>query len=122
MNGEGLFREATKLAAERLGFSEAETKLLEEEVIKGFREIQQKLTEQERKRTAIPVNLEELDKSYADGFETGLKWKDNYVPGGPWYYTVGKHEREHYKGLAMQLEGQHYAWMQGWHDGKAAQS
>ena len=121
MNNETIFKEATKLAAKKLGCSEHVTALLEEEVVVQFREVQQKLAERERKRTAVPVDLEELDKSYKDGLETGLNWKDNYVPGGPWYYTVGKHENELRQGLAMQLEAEHYAWMQGWHDGKASQ-
>jgi hypothetical protein len=63
-----------------------------------------------------------LDESYADGFDTGHNWKNNYVPGGPFNYSVRENESDLVKWLAMQSQAEHAAWMQGWHDGRAAQA
>jgi hypothetical protein len=66
----------------------------------------------------IPVDLDALDESYADGFESGKNWKWDYVPGGPWmFYASSPFESERSKAIALQTQAEHYAWMQGWHDG-----
>jgi hypothetical protein len=97
-----------------------DAEVFENRVMYHFRAIQIKLTEDALRAKRIPVDMNELDESYADGFETGQNWKESYRPGGPWFYHAEHRDSDKHKALAAQLRGQHDAWLQGFDDARAA--
>jgi hypothetical protein len=98
-----------------------DAEVFENRVLYHFRAIQFKMAEEERKAKIIPVDMYKLEDSYNNGFATGINWTKNYVPGGPFKFGAGEYESDRHKAIAAQTQGEHDAWMQGWHDGKAAQ-
>lgn len=99
-----------------------DAEVFENRVMYHFNAIQYELAEAARKARMIPVDMNELEESYVDGYETGLTWKDNYRPGGPWYFGASERDSDRTRAVAEQLRGNHDAWLQGWTDGKLAQS
>jgi hypothetical protein len=103
--------ENTKYSAER------EKEIFTNRVMHHVRAIQHEQQEAKRWKSMIPVDLDKVEESYADGLETGKNWTRNYVPGGPWYWIAADHDQDRNKATSMQLQAEHYAWMQGFYDG-----
>jgi len=87
-------------------------------VMYHFNAIQYELAEKERKSKIIPVDMNELEREYRDGYETGMYWKETYIPGGPFHFGAGEHESDRHKAIAAQSQGEWAAWMQGFHDAR----
>lgn len=60
-------------------------------------------------------------RSYQDGYATGLAWKYDYQPGGPFHYAprVGDNNPEHIRRANNTLVA-HSQWMTGFSEGLAA--
>jgi len=115
-------KEVGLLAAERLGLNASDTELLVNDLIEFSNELQTKLIEARIRANTIPVDMNEVEDSYTNGYQTGLNWVYDYVPGGPFHYGASEHESDFAKWMSAQSKAEHAAWMQGWHDGKAAQA
>lgn len=80
------------------------------------------------KRFEIPEQLSldlvptDAEKSYKDGYNTGVNWDASWMPGGPWYYesknpNQKNHTKRQYdvwhegfkKGFAIRMQNSHYA-------------
>jgi hypothetical protein len=92
------------------------------QVLLNCKRIESELIEKRIRDNTIPVDMNEVDASYEDGFQTGLNWIHDYVPGGPFRYSAGEYESDRSKAMAAQTQAEHAAWMQGWHDGKATKN
>ena len=55
------------------------------------------------------------DNGYAQGFATGLRWKDNYQPGGPWVCKPRPTDRNKPENMERCLKSQKN--YNGWHEG-----
>ncbi len=58
-------------------------------------------------------------KSYGDGYEAGLSWKDSYVPGGPFCFSPRPEDSQDMREMANRTLEAHKAWMLGFHEGYA---
>jgi hypothetical protein len=60
-----------------------------------------------------------LEQSRAEGFETGLTWNQNYVPGGPFVHAPGEFMRDDkdWQAYCHHTVTCHQVWMEGFHDG-----
>ena len=56
---------------------------------------------------------------YKEGYETGLTWNADWVPGGPWVMSARSYDTAECKARCAQFAENHSLWMQGWHDGNA---
>ncbi len=53
-------------------------------------------------RKNLPWTPDKQSKGYRDGYETGFKWRSNYIPGGPYiFHTSNKNDL---KFLELELE------------------
>jgi ribosome modulation factor len=72
----------------------------------------------------IPESIKILLNKFNDGYQTGLNWKDNYTPGGPWVYSCSREHsyRSHCSDCpeVQQSRAEHQAWMKGWRIAMAA--
>jgi len=98
-----------------------DAEVFENRVMYHFNAIKIKLAEDALREKIIPVDMNALEESYMDGYETGRNWRESYRPGGPWYYTASERDSDRSKALAAQRQGEHDAWMQGFDDGKLIQ-
>ena len=55
-----------------------------------------------------------IDKHYQDGYQTGLSWKNNWVPGGPWVCD-GLNPR--YKKMSEETKKENNEWQEGFRKG-----
>lgn len=78
-----------------------------------------------------------IDNAYQDGYDTGLSWKNSWIPGGPYVYSLPKCKAT-CKGCNLQVcpnftcaeaieESKtsrliHDTWLKGWHAGRASQA
>ena len=60
-------------------------------------------------------------QKYDEGYQYGLTWNHDWIPGGPFVHTGSYSKDEKYLALARQSRQEHADWMQGWRDGKAKQ-
>ena len=60
-------------------------------------------------------------ESYNTGYQTGLHWKDNYRPGGPWVCRPRPYDDETKLETCRKSQEDHDDWMQGFDDGLEAQ-
>lgn len=63
--------------------------------------------------------------AYNDGYDTGLNWKENYTPGGPWHFSkgyTGSRNPEETKVLVALYEREYHEWHVGFADGLQAQN
>jgi hypothetical protein len=88
-------------------------------VVWHVRAIEQKQIEARIWAAMIPVDLDKVEESYADGLETGKGWVRDYVPGGPWKYRAGEHDSDRTKAIAEQTLAEYDAWHQGFVDSGA---
>lgn len=58
-------------------------------------------------------------KSYLDGYQTGLSWKETYLPGGPWKYAAYEHESDRIKRMAHESQEAYRQWHDGFKAGLA---
>lgn len=75
-----------------------------------------------------PEGIRTAEASRKDGYETGLSWKDAYVPSGPWVHrwsnvgggsVVAAHPEE-YRAYCDATVENHREWMAGWREGVEA--
>ena len=82
----------------------------------------------ERLVKSIPDYQEELDNSYWAGFETGITWNRNWIPGGPFVLSRDTYCGRTFEQKPTEIQHKiilsqykHKVWMQGWHDGNSIQ-
>lgn len=56
---------------------------------------------------------------YKEGYETGLNWKYDYIPGGPFHYYFNDHAPKQFKQFVLESIENHKNWMAGFYDGLA---
>lgn len=54
---------------------------------------------------------------YAEGYQTGLNWKDTYVPGGPCCFAPKSSDSPKIAAMFAKTVIAHRAWMLGFHEG-----
>ena len=94
-----------------------DAEVFENRVLYHFNAIKVKLAEDAWRAKQVPVDMNEVEDSYADGFETGQNWKWDYVPGGPFHFSASEYESDLHKAVAAQTQAEWAAWMHGWWDG-----
>lgn len=67
--------------------------------------------------TRSKLNRKSIHDSYQDGYTSGLKWTNNWKPGGPWVPSLGISPTEGRKLIVAQAEAEKKAWLEGWEDG-----
>ncbi len=68
------------------------------------------------------IDILRTNKDYADGFDTGKNWKDNYTPGGPWHYHPSPMDSVEKRARATLTVIAHQSWMLGFNEGFATQN
>jgi len=58
-------------------------------------------------------------KNYLDGYQTGLDWKHDYMPGGPWHFSPQANDSETFKQQARASQENHRQWQDGFKAGLA---
>ncbi len=53
---------------------------------------------------------EPLEGFFKQGYQSGLNWEDNYIPGGPW---ICKTKGDQYADLRERTRKENEAWMEG---------
>jgi hypothetical protein len=69
------------------------------------------------------IQGDELNSNYIDGYHTGLKWKDNYRPGGPYVMTTSsRNDKPEFVERCRQSLQDNKDWLAGFDRGLADQS
>lgn len=82
--------------------------------------------EAEENRRLVPEWEKLLKLSHLEGYQTGVTWKYNYVPGGPMIWNPCEAREFHrtdisheeFNARATLSKTQHGEWMRGFHEGK----
>jgi len=62
----------------------------------------------------LPTEAEAM----ADGYRNGLKWNEDWKPGGPYYYTARDWEHPLWKVYCEATKQNHAAWLRGWEEAR----
>lgn len=57
--------------------------------------------------------------AYKSGYSTGLNWRYNYTPGGPWYAKDRPWDRDEVKQYNAESKLRHDEWLRGFNEGLA---
>lgn len=71
--------------------------------------------------TNIRKESNEEKSQYEDGYQTGITWKSNYRPGGPWHWGPDMNSTPEQREKALQSQRNNKAWLKGFDDGYAIQ-
>ena len=86
----------------------------------------QREKEAAKNRSLVPEWDKLLRLSFLEGYHTGVTWKNDYIPGGPYIQapSEGRHFRredmtlEEFNARAALSKVQHAEWMRGFHEGR----
>ena len=59
------------------------------------------------------LNYTNVVKKYYQGYRTGLKWEENYRPGGPFVPKPSATDEEKHKATQAQAKAESEAWFEG---------
>lgn len=62
-----------------------------------------------------------MNDFYKVGYEIGLTWNADWVPGGPFVYTARESDNSEKLDKEVQSREENAQWRQGWRDGMVAQ-
>lgn len=56
-----------------------------------------------------------IQEAFDFGYQTGLNWNHNWIPGGPWFYHATHADSKKDQDKAKFLQDCNKAWLDGWH-------
>lgn len=56
---------------------------------------------------------------YLDGYKTGLRWTEDYKPGGPWHYAPRSTDSKEFQAKARATQENYKQWHDGFNAGFA---